>query len=207
MIPETTGLSNAISEVAAEREAPEEVAFIDRLGLVYSDQEKAAQPPGWVDAKLDAILERMAGIDEEIAANTVAQGLRVQMIADHFEAESYALARRREYLEDQIRRIALGYPFPGSKKSRKLPSGTFGFRKVIEKVRIADRKKAEAFAQVHWRGAVEKVPATTKLVAKTLTDAVLEWIGKTGEIPDPSETGLEYIEANERGTFFVKTGA
>ena len=187
-------------------EGIEESKFFDSLEIPTDVEEQASQAPGWMDAKLDQILERMTAIGDEVAQNDAARGARVAMIEDHFAGENYSLERRWDYLEDQVRRLAFGYPFPGGKKSRKLAFGSFGFRKVAEKVRVADRDKAEGYAGEHCPAAIELVPSTTKLVANTLTASVLAEIRSTGEIPDQDETGLEYIEADERGMFFVKTG-
>ena len=193
-----------VLEVSSEE--IEESRFFDSLEIPTDVEEQASQAPGWMDAKLDRILERMKAIDDEVIQNDAARGARIAMIEDHFAGENYALERRRDYLEDQVRRIAFGYPFPGGKKSRRLAFGSFGFRKIAEKMKIGDRNKAEGYAEKHCPSAIEDVPATTKLVAKILTDSVLAQLHETGEVPDQDETGLEYIEADERGTFFVKTG-
>lgn len=189
-------------------QSPEELAearFFAELEIPSDPVEQASLAPGWLDSRLDTLLARIAEIDGELAQNEVAKNSRLEMVRDHFDGEAYSLGRSRKFLEGKIQMIALSYPFPGGKKSRKLPSGSFGFKKTPERVRVLDKGKAEGWAAEHHPNAIEEVPATTKLVARTLSESVIERIHATGEVPDPEETGVAHEEAKERGSFFVKT--
>lgn len=203
-------------EIVQEIEREEE-DFLRRIGLsdvvnraeiavgdaAEGEEVRAVERNPELDARLDALLERIADLRGEIEESREVEDRRVQMIREHFEGERYSLEASVEYLENKVRMLALGgYDF-GRKKSRSLPHGTFGFRKTQPTVEVVNEERA-----VEWLEANR--PEAVKLQKSVLKRPILDVLDEdgvltvTGEVLDAEEHGLLFRPADPRGRFYVK---
>lgn len=164
------------------------------LGMAGPAPDPANRPE--LDAYLDRMLERLAEIRAAQAENDEVARRRRDMIDRWLAQENRTLDNQAAWLEERIERQALAYDY-GEKKSRTLPHGKFGTRKSAATVAITDAEKALAFAKAH--GLEVKVKES---VGKTpLKEYWLPRVLEAGELPDPDETGVEFVPESE--TFFV----
>jgi phage host-nuclease inhibitor protein Gam len=133
-------------------------------------------PTGLVelDAWLEWRLQKLASIRAEMERNqAVAQGEH-DRITSWLDEQNATLQRNAEWLQDQIHQASLAYDF-GSKKSRKLPSGTFGFEQRGGSVKITDMAAAVRWAKEH--GFADSVKETIGVTP------IKQYIESTGETP------------------------
>lgn len=143
------------------------------------------------DVALDHYLEQLGQREQEITANTAVAEKRHAMIAAWEREQNGRLERECQWLRQQIEAWGRPYDF-GSKKSRALPHGSFGFRATPAKVEITDMEVAVAFAEAEGLE-VKKTVGKKPLMGYIKAHA--------GEIPE----GCEYVEGEDR--FFITTGA
>lgn len=143
------------------------------------------------DVALDHYLEQLSQREADIAANHAVAEHRRAMIEGWEREQNGRLERECQWLRQQIEAWGRQYDF-GSRKSRALPNGSFGFRATPAKVEITDMEAAVAFAE---REGLE----VKKTVGKKPLMAYIK--AHQGVIPD----GCEYVDGAD--VFFVKTGA
>jgi hypothetical protein len=140
----------------------------------------------WIGWRLRRIANERAEMDRNMA---VAKA-EIERYTAWLEEENAGHARSIEWLESQIRAAAQTYDF-GSKRSRKLAEGTFGFRTTPGKTAITDPDAAVAFAKEHGIPVKESVGVRE----------IKEYIDSTGE-------ALPFVEQTPPvDTFYVKVGA
>lgn len=142
---------------------------------------------GNLDIRIDWLLEKLGKLAAETAANDEVADRRVAMIEGWRRQQNESLEKRIWWIRLQIEAMTDGYDYRG-KKSRSLPSGSFGFRKKSDTLEIVDMPAAVAFAEAI--GAEIK-----KTIGKT---PLLDHFKSTGEIPD----GTEFVAGGD--TFFIK---
>jgi hypothetical protein len=86
---------------------------------------------------------------------------------------------RVSYLTTILQQAARAFPFEGKKKSRKLISGTFGFRHRAARLALADEEAAKSFAVLH------DIPL--KVTEEVQIGALKEWWQSTGIVPAGTE--------------------
>jgi type IV secretory pathway VirJ component len=139
----------------------------------------------WIGWRLRRIANERAEMDRNMA---VAKA-EVERYTAWLEEENASHARSIEWLESQVRAAAQTYDF-GSKRSRKLAEGTFGFRTTPGKTAITDPDAAVAFAKA------KGIPVKESVGVREIK----EWIDSTGEVP-------EFVEQTPPvDTFYVKAG-
>lgn len=143
------------------------------------------------DVALDHYLEQLGQREQEIARNHEIAERRHAMIAAWEREANGSLERECQWLRQQIEAWGRPYDF-GSKKSRALPHGSFGYRSTPAKVEITDMEAAVAFAEA------EGLEVKKTVGKKPLMDYIKD---HQGIIPD----GCEHVDGSE--SFFVKTGA
>lgn len=169
--------------------ADDEAAFLRSLGL---DTMPAPGTPE-LDVAIDRALDVIRQAREEIAKNNEVAARRIQMIEDWRETENVTHQNRITWAERTIHSLAMGYDF-GKKRSRSLPSGTFGFRKAPDRLVIQDADKALAFAK-----RTPQLAGEIKVTETIPTTPLKQWAQSTGEVPD----GCELVGGED--VFFVKT--
>jgi phage host-nuclease inhibitor protein Gam len=184
---ETAELDEAVQEVAAEMEA----AF---------GEPEAEPTPAYVDARIDWTLERLGRLQAEQQRNREIANRRIAMITSWLDDANDRLGRQAFWLEIQVRSLAEGYDY-GKKKSRTLPSGSFGKRAKPAGIEIRDMDAAIRWAKANG----VEVAVVEKLNKTPAKEFVAKQLQTTGELPDPEETGIEWIDESE--TFFVKPTA
>lgn len=165
--------------------------FLESIGLDAPVEDGRIPRSPDLDAKVDRALEKLAEIEREIAENGEVARRRIEMIESWREEENAKLTHRHEWISRRLQLIALGYDF-GDKKSRKLPHGTFGFRRSRDTVEVVDEELAVAWAERACPDAVKKRVIKTPLI---------KWVKESGVIPD----GCEWVEG--RDEFFVRAAS
>jgi phage host-nuclease inhibitor protein Gam len=159
-----------------------------------------ALTPGTSDATLDSIASSICRHLGRIEADR-------QRYKDAEEAEHARItifyASRKEKLDHAIVRlqemgaeVARRATFPGKSKSRSVAFGSYGSRKVSEKIEVVDEKKA-----IDWLARIDDASALRSKLSidkKEATKLILAHLHATGEIPD----GFNFVEETE--LFFVK---
>lgn len=143
-----------------------------------------------LDAHLDRLLERYREREAEIATTNEIARRRIEDIQAWRDQQNESAERELSYLRHQIESWADGYDY-GRKKSRSLPSGSFGYRARRDSVQILDMDAAVQFAEAHG---LEVRRIVT--VGKT---PLLKYVQETGEIPP----GTELVPGGDE--FYVRT--
>ena len=146
------------------------------------------------DARLDWLLERIAKRRHQVAENDAVAKKRLLQIEDWRQGENAKLERSIDWFQSQLRQLvpvdAQAFEGAYGQRSRRLPFGSFGYKKHPPKVEITDDERALAWAKAN--GCEIKVKET---VSKTVLRAELE-AGKVGD-------GFELITSYDE--FYVKT--
>lgn len=143
----------------------------------------------WAERRMWAIRQLIAeqGKNDRQHAEITAPMRERMAMADRWRDEqNAALQRRIDYLTQQVEQAALAYPFDGKTKSRKMPAGTFGKRKVPERLDIIDKDATVAWAEA--KGLTEAVRVTKAPDARKLR----EYFDSTGELPAGCLVEAEY---------------
>lgn len=123
--------------------------FLESLGLTEPVGDSLTDIESRIDWLMQLIAERRTTMQQN---NDVADR-RTLMIADWRDGENAIQASQIEWLEYKIREHAPKSPeaIEGTygKKSRKLPHGSFGFRRTPDSVEITDIDGAVAFAEAN----------------------------------------------------------
>ncbi len=171
-----------------DREELDREAFLRSLDTVPVSED--LDNPVNTDVVLDHYLEHLARREAEIEQNRAVAERRIDMIRLWERDANASNERECAWLRHVIETIARGYDF-GKKKSRALPSGTFGYRARPATLEILDMPAAVAFAEANKleiKKSVNKTPLLDYFKAHK------------GIIPD----GCEYVAGAD--VFFVKTG-
>jgi hypothetical protein len=113
---------------------------------------------------------------------------RLEAVANWLAEENAIKQRQVDYLTTQIRAFAPRYPYERGKKSRKLPWGRLGSKKVGGALEILDMEAAVKFAREHGMPVKEEV-------GKTPLKEYIEATGKT----------LPFVEVDpKRDEYFVE---
>jgi len=176
----------------------------DIFGLVEEDEREFLATMGpdeaptlaEVDSRLDWLLERIAKRRKQVAENDAVAKARLLQIEDWRQGENLKLERSIEWFQSQLRQLvpidAQAFEASYGQRTRRLPFGTFGYKKHPPKVEITDEERALAWAKAN--GCEIKVKET---VSKTALRAELE-AGKVGD-------GFELITSYDE--FYIKTEA
>lgn len=169
-----------VAPAGPDPEAEERAAFFAEIETDVPETES-------LDVRLDCLLERIGSLQAEIADNNEVANRRIAMVEGWRSQANDSLEKRIWWLRLQIEALADGYDYRG-KKSRSLPSGSFGTRHRSETLEIIDMTAAVAFAKANdleIKELVNKTPLLTHFKA-------------TGEIPD----GTEHVPGGDE--FFVR---
>lgn len=178
---------------AWEREEAERAAFFAAMEEGFGDDESRAG----LDTRLDFLLQKMADRDLAIANNDEVADRRIAMIEGWRRQQNATIEREIGWLRLHFEALADGYDF-GNARSRSLPHGSFGFRKGPDRVEVVDMAKAVQWAKENGLEAELKVS-----IDKTpLRKAWAPNLKATGEAPDPTAAGFDYILGED--SFFVK---
>lgn len=159
-----------------------------------------ALTPSTSDAQLDSIASgicrQLGRLQSDLARYNEAAK------AEHLRIDLFYNARRERLdtwiaqLQEMGAEVARRATFPGKSKSRSVAFGSYGSRKIPEKVEIVDEEKARGWLGRMGNSAVFRTKVEIdKAVAKTL---VLANLNATGETPE----GFNHVA--EREAFFVK---
>lgn len=135
-------------------------------------------------------LKAIKALRDELQTNVEIAAREMERILNWLDGERVSLDKQIHYHEEQLKQLALSYDF-GEKKSRRLPFGTFGFRKSRARLEVVDDDAAKEWAR---REGILKVETVEKYNKKDL----LACVETRGEIPD----GCEYHPGQEQ--FYVK---
>lgn len=169
-------------EIVDDVEEMQREAFLRSLDVPEFDESQTS-----IDVAIDRYLEALAERERAIQENGDVADRRKAMIDAWLADANRGHEREVRWLRHLIASLAEGYDF-GKKKSRSLPSGTFGYRSKPATLEIVDMDAAVAFAEAHGlevKRSVNKTP-------------LLNHMKETGTVPD----GTEYVDGSE--TFFVK---
>jgi sugar phosphate isomerase/epimerase len=146
----------------------------------------AVERDRWIDWRLRRIRQEL----EAIGRNNALANAEIERYTKWREDANAGHVRTIEWLEEQVRLAAMGYEFPGKAKSRKLPSGAFGFRAAGGRTVINDMAAAVEFARE--KGIPVKVTETVGVTE------MKEYIESTGDVP-------EFVEQEPKvDKFFVR---
>ena len=148
--------------------------------------------PVGVDTALDHYLQLLFDREQEMQRNREIAERRHAMIEAWEQDVNGSLKRECRWLKLEIEALAAGYDF-GTKRSRALPHGSFGYRRGADRIEIAEPARAIAWAE--GNGLESEVK---KSIGKT---PLLKHLKATGELPD----GCEFIEGSD--AFFIKSGS
>jgi hypothetical protein len=159
---------------------------------ITDDAEAAPSNPRELDGWIGWRLRRIAAARAEMEHNMAVARAEIEKYTRWVEEENAGHARTIEWMESQIRAAAMSYDF-GTKRSRRLADGTFGFRTTPGKLTITDPVEAVEFARM--RG----IPV--KVVESVGVRELKEFIDSTGET-------LPFVEQTPpTDTFFVRVDA
>lgn len=179
----------ALATTDEDREREEYLRILGDFPLV-SD---AADDPVQVDLYLDRRLEQLAELEAAAERNREIADRKIANVQAWLKSENETLEKRAGWLRLDIQAAAEGYDF-GKKRSRNLPSGTFGYRKTRESVTVLDEAAAIDYAtRAGWSEAI-------RVKTSLLKTELLKRVRESGEMPD----GVEV--AAPRDEFYVKTG-
>lgn len=156
------------------------------LGLELPPDADKAALESWIDAQL----EQAASLEAQMRSNKDVAERRMQMIRHWLDNENGSLEHRIAWIRDRARSHLGGYDF-GGKKSRRLPNGTFGYRKAPDRLEITDANMAIEFSVQH---AID-----VNIVTKPMAVKLKEYFTSTGEVP----AGCELHEGSNE--FFLST--
>jgi len=162
-----------------------------------------ALTPGTSDATLDSIASSICRHLGRIEADRTrykeaeeAEHARITIFyASRKEKLDHAIVRLQEMGAEVARRAT----FPGKSKSRSVAFGSYGSRKVSEKIEVVDEEKA-----TDWLANTDDASALRSKLSidkKEATKLVLTHLHATGEIPD----GFTHTEETE--SYFCKAEA
>ncbi len=148
------------------------------------------------EARIDWYLEKIREGNAEIQKNADVATRRVGMIEDWEAGERLKIDRRNSYLVGQIGMLAPATveetEAEYGKKSRSLPHGTFGFRRMPDRIEIDDPKAALNFALTHGLEITVK-ESVSKTVLKTY-------------VKDTGDEGKGFHMVPGADEFYVKAG-
>jgi phage host-nuclease inhibitor protein Gam len=150
-----------------------------------------------VDVRVDYLLEVTASIMQEQARNKAVYDARKAKLDRWWEEQTLIAENRMSYVRDRILTITAGYDY-GKKKSRALPNGTFGWRKVPARVEVVNPQAALDWAKKNQI----QIKVAESVLLKPLLSAVQKQLQSTGELPDPDVTGVRFEDATER--FYIQ---
>ena len=168
----------------------------------FLTEERLADPPpppeeaarAALDAWIDRRLYVLGRLQQEMAENAEVAAIRQTEISAWLDEQNAVVARRAEYLAQQIGQVARNYPYPKG-KSRELPGGKIGMRAQRAKLEILDHDAALAWAEAHMP---DRVNHKQWITATPLR----EWVESTGEQPD----GTAYHEGGQDEPFVKPKG-
>lgn len=153
------------------------------------------------DAQLDAlasdVCRQIGNAQRDLARYADAEKAELVRIGMFYEARYTPLQRRIQQLEAIGAEIAKRAQFPGKSKSRKVAFGSYGSRKVAERVSVVDEAQAIHFLLEHARSAVSEV-VRFKISLADAKPAVLKHLAETGVVA----IGFEHVGESEK--FFIK---
>jgi len=150
---------------------------------------------GQLDAFASDICRHLMSAKADRARYEEAQTAEQLRITTFYEARFQPIDLRIKQLETIGEEIAKRAQFPGKSKSRKVAFGSYGSRKVPEKVSVVDDAKAIEWAQ---RTAPTLLKTRHSIVMKDAKPVILSLIAATGEVPP----GFEHTGESEM--FFIK---
>lgn len=118
-----------------------------------------------LDQHIDRLLAKLAEREAEIATNDAIAKRRIDDIEAWRRQQNETHEREAQWIRQQVAAIAKRYDF-GKRKSRDLPSGTFGHRWRPETIEIVDEAAAVAFAEANGleiKKSVNKTPLVSHL--------------------------------------------
>ena len=159
-----------------------------------------ALTPGTSDATLDSIASdicrHLGRIEADLARYTDAERAEHARIDIFYHSRTEKLFQAIARLEEMGAEVARRATFPGKSKSRSVAFGSYGSRKVSEKIEVVDEEKA-----TDWLANTDDASALRSKLSidkKEATKLVLTHLHATGEVP----FGFNHIEEHE--TYFVK---
>ena len=148
------------------------------------------------EARLDWLLERIANRQAEIATNNAIADRRKLQIEDWRQGENAKIERSIDWFNSQIRQLVPIEPTEFEqqfgKRSRTLPFGTIGYRKMPDTIEVFNPERALEWAKA--RGQETKIIPASETVSKTVLKAALK------QHTDPD--GFEVIRGLDE--FYVK---
>jgi phage host-nuclease inhibitor protein Gam len=151
----------------------------------------APHDPVELDRWIGFRLRRIAQLKEEIERNHAIAQAEIDRYTTWRDDQNRSLLSSVHYLEDQIRMASLAYDF-GTKKSRTLAEGTFGYQQTGGSVKITNMTAAVVWAKQH--GYEDSIKETIGV------KPIKEYIESTGEAP-------EFVEVEPKvDAFYVKVG-
>lgn len=160
-----------------------------------------ALTPSTSDAQLDSIASgicrQLGRLQSDLARYNEAAK------AEHLRIDLFYNARRERLdtwiaqLQEMGAEVARRATFPGKSKSRSVAFGSYGSRKVPEKVRITNIEAALPYAEQIAPAAI-RIKTERTIDIKVIKATIIEHLHTTGEVPP----GFEHTGETE--TFFVK---
>jgi hypothetical protein len=178
-------LDNAEAEDAAELNA--------LIGFDLNQPKSDAQ----LDAIASDICRQLAALNADRARYDEAEAAEISRIRTFYRARVAPIDLRIQQLEALGAEIAQRATFPGKSKSRKVAFGSYGSRKIAEKVSVVDQDAAINFLLGHASHAVMQV-SSYKIVLPDAKQVVKDHLARTGEVA----AGFEHVGESEK--FFIK---
>lgn len=125
---------------AAEKLTELGALLIDGVPEIEPIPTNKIEADGWFDYQL----RKLAGIEAQQESNNAIAQAEIRRQLAWCDSENAILENRAEYIRARMREAILGYDF-GDKKTRRLPHGEFGRKKVPAKL-VVD----EAAAVIDW---------------------------------------------------------
>jgi hypothetical protein len=162
---------------------PEELEFLDHAleGTRDLEQKDKEQQRKILDRSLDRLLERIGRIESAMHANEAVARDRIERAQLWLERENARHQRNLEFFTQVLQQTFAMYPLGPKERSRSLPCGTVGYRKVNGKKKIVDMDKAIDFALAHDLEIKQEVQIS---VINEWLKEVDEETGEVRELPD-----------------------
>lgn len=177
---------------ALPTESEEQGELEAMLGFALTDSTSDAQ----LDAIASDICRHLGYREADLARYEEARKAEIARINLHYSHRCGKLDAEIAQLRALGEEVAKRAKFPGKSKSRSVAFGSYGSRKVPEKVEIVD--EARAFAWLTRTGNHGAFRTKTEIIRAEAKKLVLANLNATGEVAD----GFEHVAEQE--TFFIK---